>query len=155
MGSKHSTRFRITPLRPWFLAVGILGIPVSIGAIVMVLTGDAGNIPGLALGFLAVSGLLAIPITLAVLTSTWDVDAEGIGGRDNYHIYRRVDWSEIDSVSPMLIPGYPLLWVNANWKRKAFWLPLFFTDMRGLRHAVARNAPEDNPLRRYLERHQG
>ena len=107
MGSKHSTRFRITPLRPWFLAVGILGIPVSIGAIVMVLTGDAGNIPGLALGFLAVSGLLAIPITLAVLTSTWDVDAEGIGGRDNYHIYRRVDWSEIDSVSPMLIPGYP------------------------------------------------
>jgi hypothetical protein len=35
--------------------------------------------------------------------------------------------------------------------RRMFWLPLFLTDMPGLRAAVARYAPPGNPLRRYLE----
>jgi hypothetical protein len=80
------------------------------------------------------------------------VDAKGIGGRDNYHIYRRVKWGEIDSVTPMLLPGYPFVFVNATWKRKAFWLPLFLTDMDGFRHEVARHVDKDHPLRHYLHR---
>src|SRR6266566_7766017 len=77
----------------------------------------------------------------------------GIGGRNNYLVYHRLDWSEIESVEPWLIPGYRYLQVNAVGKRRAFWLPLFLTDMPGLRSAVARYAPPGNPLRHYLEKH--
>jgi hypothetical protein len=68
-------------------------------------------------------------------------------------VYHHLDWSEIESVEAWLIPGYPYLQVNGGGSRWAFWLPLFLTDRAGFRSAVARYAPEDNPLRRYLEEH--
>ena len=80
-------------------------------------------------------------------------EQDGIGGRNRLLVYHRLHWSEIESVEPWLIPGYRYLQVNGGGKRWAFWLPLFLTDMPGLRSAVACYAPPDNPLRRYLERH--
>src|SRR5262249_54874926 len=96
---------------------------------------------------------LLAPIGLVVWASRWHVDPHGIGGRNNALVYRRLEWTEIDSVEPWLIPGYPYLQVNGGGRRWAFWLPLFLTDMPGFRSAVARYAPSENPLRRYLERH--
>ena len=77
----------------------------------------------------------------------------GIGGRDNLLIYRRLAWGEIESVGPWLIPGYRYLQVNGIGRRRAFWLPLFLTEMVAFRAAVARYALPDNPLRRSLEQH--
>jgi hypothetical protein len=143
-------QFRITWVRPWLLAVAILAVPALIAAVGGLIAGQ----PEALLGIPAVLGVggavVLIPILITASTSRWDVDAEGIGGRDNWHIYRWVAWSEIDSVSPMLIPGYRFVWVNAAGRNHAFWLPLFLTDMHGFRKAVARYADEDNPLRRYL-----
>jgi hypothetical protein len=92
-------------------------------------------------------------IGLGVRAVRWHVDPNGIGGRNNWLVYHRLNWSEITSIEPWLIPGYRYLQVNGAGKRWAFWLPLFLTDMPGLRTAVARYAPPGNPLRRYLEEH--
>jgi hypothetical protein len=155
MYSEPPEVFRISPLRPWFLAAEILAIFAAIGVIAALHEGRTFMVPGILTGWAVLSALAFIPIGLAAATSRWDVDAEGIGGRDNWHIYRRVDWSDIDSVTPLLLPGYRFVWVNSRGRRKAFWLPLFLTDMDGFRAAVAQHAPAKNPLRRYLEKKLG
>src|SRR5688572_1152097 len=33
-------------------------------------------------------------------------DPDGIGGRNNWHVYRWLAWSDITSVEPWLIPSY-------------------------------------------------
>jgi hypothetical protein len=115
--------------------------------------GQAGAWIGCAVALAVSSVVVLIPITISAATHRWHVDAEGIGGRDHWYVYRKVDWSEIASVSPRLIPGYRYLWVNSLSRCHAFWLPLFLTDMEGFRDAVARYAPPDNPVRRSLEEH--
>jgi hypothetical protein len=144
--------FRITLWRPWLLALTPLALLAALGVAVSVAAGELAVAAGILLGFAGVALVLLLPIGLAVGASRWNVDPNGIGGRNNWLVYHRLDWSEIESVEPWLLPGYRYLQVNGG-KRRAFWLPLFLTDMPGLRSAVARFAPPENPLRRYLEQH--
>ena len=145
--------FHITLWRPWLLALTLLALPAALGVAIFVVGGKLAAAAGILLGFAGVAVALLLPIGLTVGTSRWHVDPYGIGGRNNYLVYHRLDWSEIESVEPWLIPGYRYLQVIGVGKRRAFWLPLFLTDMPGLRSAVARYAPPENPLRRYLEQH--
>jgi hypothetical protein len=145
--------FQITLWRPWLLALALLALPAALGVALCVVGGNVAAAAGILLGFGGVAVVLLLPIGLTVGTSRWHVDPYGIGGRNNYLVYHRLEWSEIESVEPWLIPGYRYLQVNGIGKRRAFWLPLFLTDMPGLRSAVARYAPPENPLRRYLEKH--
>lgn len=146
--------FRITLWRPWLLAAAPVFLLVAVGSVISFIAGAPAEF---ALGLLLVPAALAVilllPIGLSVAISRWHVDPNGIGGRNNYLAYNRLDWSQIESVEPWLIPGYRYLWVNGVGKRRAFWLPLFLTDMPGLRAAVAQYAPPENPLRLYLEQH--
>jgi hypothetical protein len=153
MINESQLTFRITVWRPWLLAVTILALPAAVVVALSAAAGELARASFILLGFAAVALVLFLPIGWAVGTSRWHVDPKGIGGRDNWHVYHRLDWSEIDSISPWLIPGYPYLQVNGGGQRWVFWLPLFFTDMPGFRSAVARYAPPENPLRRYLEKH--
>ncbi len=153
MGEKSRLTFRITLWRPWLLALTPLALLAALGVAVDVVGGHLAAAAGILLGFAGVAVALLLPIGLAVWASRWHVDPDGIGGRNNSLVYNRLDWSEIESVEPWLIPGYRYLQVNAVGKRRAFWLPLFLTDMPGLRSAVARYAPPGNPLRHYLEKH--
>ena len=153
MGDAARLTFRITPWRPWLLAVTLLAPLAAAGVAVSVAAGEPTAAAGLLLGFAGVAAALLVPIGLAARVSRWHVDPGGIGGRNNLLIYRRLAWSEIASVEPWPIPGYRYLQVNGIGRRRVFWLPLFLTDMPGLRAAVARYAPPDNPLRRYLEEH--
>jgi hypothetical protein len=105
------------------------------------------------LSFAGVAVILLLAIGLTIWVSRWHVDPHGIGGPNNWLVYHRLDWSEIESIQPWLIPGYRYLQVNGAGKQWVFWLPLFLTDMPGLRSAVARYAPPGNPLRLYLEKH--
>ena len=145
--------FRIPLWRPWLLAVALLALPAVVGVAVATVAGQPAlaRVVLLLLAGAAVASLL--PIGLAVLVSRWHVDANGIGGRNNWLVYHRLEWSEIESVEPWSIPGYRYLQVNGGGRRWAFWLPLFFTDMPGFRAAVARYAAPENPVRRYLEEH--
>jgi hypothetical protein len=143
--------FRIALWRPWLLAVTILAVPAAVVVASAVAAGELALASFRLLGFAAVALVLLVPIGWAAGTSRWHVDPKGIGGRNNWHVYHRLGWSEIESVSPWLIPGYPYLQVNGGGKRWVFWLPLFLTDMPGFRSAVARYAPAGNPLRSYLE----
>jgi hypothetical protein len=145
--------FRITLWRPWFLAITPLALLAALGVAASVVAGKLAVAATIMLGFAGVAVALLLPISLAVWASRWHVDPNGIGGRNNSLVYHRLDWSEIESVEPWLIPGYRYLQVKDVDKRRAFWLPLFLTDMPGLRSAVARYAPPGNPLRRYLEQH--
>ncbi len=153
MVNESQLTFRIPLWRPWLLAVVLLALP----AVVVVAVATVAGRPTLAwvvlLLLAGASVALLLPIGLAVLVSRWHVDADGIGGRNNWLVYHRLEWSEIESVQPWLIPGYRYLQVNGAGKRWVFWLPLFFTDMPGFRAAVARYAAPDNPVRRYLEEH--
>ena len=144
--------FRISVWRPWLLALALLAIPLLIAAGVAVANGQPQGLAGLLVGLLVVGSLLWLVIGLAVRTSRWDVDPEGIGGPDNWHIYRWVRWDEIESLSRLPVPGYPFVWVNTAYRRKLFWVPLFLTDMRGFGRAVARYAGPHHPLCRCLER---
>jgi hypothetical protein len=153
MGTDRALTFRISWVRPWLLAVSGMATILLVAACLGAAAGQGGAWFACALG-LAVSSVAAlVAITIGVATLRWHVDADGIGGRDNWHVYRRVGWPEIASVSPRPIPGYRFVWVNSRSRRRAFWLPLFLTDMEGFRNAVACHAPPDNPLRRYLEGH--
>lgn len=145
--------FRITLWRPWLLAVTPLVLLAAVGVAITIAAGELATASGILLGFAAVALALLVPIGLAVRASRWHIDLNGIGGRNHWLVYHRLEWSEIESVEPWLIPGYPYLQVNGDGKRWAFWLPLFLTDMPGFRSAVARYASPENPLRRYLEKH--
>ena len=153
MGETPRLTFRITLWRPWFLAITPLALLAALGVAVLVATGQRAAATSILLGFAALAVVLLLPIGLAVRASRWHVDPSGIGGRNNWLVYHRLDWSEIDSVEPWLLPGYRYVQVNGAGKRRAFWLPLFLTDMIGFRSAVARYAPPGNPLRDYLEQH--
>lgn len=146
--------FRISFWRPWLLAVTPLALLAAVGIVVAIVTGERTAAVVVLLGFVAIAVVLLLPIGLVSWTSRWHVDANGIGGRNNMLIYNYLKWVDIVSVEPWLIPGYPYVQVNGVGKRWAFWLPLFLTDMPGLRAAVTRYAPPENPLRRYLEQHQ-
>ena len=153
MGETSRLTFRITPWRPWLLALTSPALLAGLGVAVSAVGGERTIAAGILLGFAGVAAALLLLIGLAVRVSRWHVDPNGIGGRNNWLVYHRLDWSEITSVEPWLIPGYRYLQVNGAGRRWAFWLPLFLTDMPGLRSAVARYAPLGNPLRRYLEEH--
>jgi hypothetical protein len=153
MEEKPRLTFRITLWRPWLLALTPLALLAVLGLVISIVAGELAVATGILLGLAGVAGALLLPIGLAVRASRWRVDPDGIGGRNNWLVYHRLDWSEIESVEPWLIPGYRYLQVNGVGKRWAFWLPLFLTDMSGLRSAVAHYAPPENPLRRYLEKH--
>ena len=145
--------FRITLWRPWLLSVIPLALLAAAGVIAALVTGNRAATVGILSGFAGVAGALLLPVGLAVWVSRWHVDPNGIGGRNNMLVYHHLDWPDIESVEPWLIPGYRYVQVNGVGMRRAFWLPLFLTDMPGLRSAVARYAPPGNPLRRYLEQH--
>jgi hypothetical protein len=133
--------FRITLWRPWLLALTPLVLLAALGIVLTVAAGDLAAASGILLGLAGVAAALLVPIGLAVRASQWYVDPNGIGGRNNWLVYHRLDWSEIESVEPKLIPGYPYLQVNGGGQRWAFWLPLFLTDMPGFRSAVMRYPP--------------
>jgi hypothetical protein len=145
--------FRITLWRPWLLAVIPLALLAALGVVASLVVGTSAAAVGILLGFTGVAVVLLLPIGVAVWVSRWHVDPNGIGGRNNMLVYHRLDWSEIESVEVWMIPGYPYLQVNGRGMRRAFWLPLFLTDMPGFRSAIAHYAPPENPLRRYLEQH--
>ena len=153
MGEQSQLIFRISLWRPWMMALTLLALPAALGVAIFVVGGKLAAAAVILLGFAGIAVALLLPIGLTVGTSRWHIDPYGIGGRNNYLVYHRLDWSEIESVEPWLMPGYRYLQVNGVGKRWAFWLPLFLTDMPGLRSAVARYAPPGNPLRRYLEKH--
>jgi hypothetical protein len=148
---KSPLTFQITLWRPWLLAVTPLALLAALAIASTAAAGELAAASGIVLGLAGVAVAFLVPIGLAVRASRWHVDVDGIGGRNHWFVYHRLDWSTIESVEPWLLPGYPYLQVNGGGKRRAFWLPLFLTDMPGLRSAVARYAPPDNPLRRYLE----
>jgi hypothetical protein len=145
--------FRITLWRPWLLVVIPLALLVALGVASTLAAGEFAAASGVLLGLAGLAVAFLVPIGLVVRVSRWHVDPNGIGGRNNWLSYQHLEWSEITSVEPWLIPGYPYVQVNGGGKRWAFWLPLFLTDMPGFRAAVARYAPPKNPLRRYLEQY--
>jgi hypothetical protein len=153
MMSESRLTFRITLWRPWLLAVTMFALPAAVVVATAMAAGELALASGILLVLAGAALALVLPIGWAVRTSHWHVDPDGIAGPNNWHVYHRLDWSEIESVGPWRIPGYPYLQVHGGGKRCVFWLPLFLTDMPGFRSAVARYAPPENPLRRYLEKH--
>lgn len=146
--------FQISVWRPWLLAIAPLALLAVLGIAFVLTAGSIGIATGILLGFMAIALLLLLPIGLAVRRSRWHVDPSGLGGPNNQLVYHWLDWSEIESVTPWPIPGYRYVQVNGVGKRRAFWVPLFFTDRTGFRAAIAQYAPPGNPLRDYLEQHQ-
>ena len=153
MGESSRRTFRITPWRPWLLSLTPLALLAGVGVALSVAAGEHATAAGILLGLAGIAVALLLLIGLVVRASRWHVDPRGIGGRNNWLVYHRLEWPEIASVEPWLIPGYRYLQISGVGKPRAFWLPLFLTDMPGLRSAVARYAPPGNPLRRYLEEH--
>src|SRR5262245_37985591 len=153
MGNKARLTFRITVWRPWLLAVAMAGLVAAVLLAVNALTGTVAAAVPVLLVLAGGAVVLLLPIGWAVWVSRWQAGPHGVGGPNNWLAYRHLDWSEIDSVEPWLIPGYRYLQVNGAGERWAFWLPLFLTNMEGFRAAVLRYAPPENPLRRYLEKH--
>lgn len=145
--------FHITFWRPWLLAVTPFALLAAVGIVLTIASGQLAAAFSILLGLLVFAVILSIVIGLSVRTMRWQVDAKGIGGRNNLLVYNYLNWADIVSVEPWLIPGYRYLQVNSAGERWAFWLPLFLTDMPRLRAAVARYAPPENPLRQYLEQH--
>jgi hypothetical protein len=154
MGTDQALTFRISWERPWLLAITGMTTALLLIASLGAAAGQAGAWVACALALPVCSVVAWVLIRIGVASLRWHVDADGIGGLDNWHVYRQVGWPEIASVSPRPIPGYRFVWVNSRSRRRAFWLPLFLTDMEGFRNAVARYAPPDNALRRYLEEHR-
>ena len=153
MAEPSRLTFRITPWRPWLLNLTPLALLAGLAVAASVVAGERGTAAGILLGFAGVAAASLLLIGLVARAIRWHVDPNGIGGRNNWLAYHRLEWPEITSVEPRLLPGYRYLQVNGVGKRRPFWLPLFLTDMPGLRSAVARSAPPGNPLRRYLEEH--
>ena len=150
MDEPSQLTFHITFWRPWLLAVTPFALLAAAGIVITIASGQIAAASSILLGLVVFAVILLIAIGLSVRATRWHVDANGIGGRNNMLVYNYLNWADIVSVEPWLIPGYPYLQVNGVGKRWAFWLPLFLSDMPGLRAAVARYAPSENPLRRYL-----
>src|SRR3712207_1848182 len=100
MGEAARLTFRISLWRPWLLALILLAPLAALGVAIAVAGGDRTAAMGILLGFAGVAVALLLPIGMAVWTSRWHVDPYGIGGRNNYLTYRRLEWREIESVEP-------------------------------------------------------
>jgi hypothetical protein len=112
MIKKSQLTFRITLWRPWLLAVIPLALLAALGVAITVAAGERAAASGILFGLAGLAVVLLVPIGLAARASRWHVDPNGIGGRNNRLVYHWLDWSEIESVEPWLIPGYPYLQVN-------------------------------------------
>jgi len=121
MMKESQLAYRITLWRPWLLAVTPLALLAALGVAITVAAGELAAASGILLGLAGVAVVLLVPIGLAVRASRWHVDPNGMGGRNNRLVYQRLDWSDIESVEPWLIPGYPYLQVNGSGKRWAFY----------------------------------
>src|SRR5947209_10162336 len=95
MEGKSGLTFRISPWRPWLLAVTLLALPAALGVAVSVVEGNLAVAAGILLGLAAVAMVLLLPIGLTAWASRWHVDPHGIGGRNNWLVYHHLDWSEI------------------------------------------------------------
>lgn len=153
MEEQAQLTFQISIWRPWILALLPFALLMAVGVLFAIMGGHPAVAVGFLLAFAGIAVLLLLLISLVVRISRWHVDPRGIGGRNNMLTYHRLDWSEIASVEPWLLPGYRYVQINSADRRWVFWLPLFLTNMTGLRSAVARYAPPGNPLRSYLEKH--
>ncbi len=151
MEQTSTLTFRITFWRPWLLAVTPFAILAALGIVITIAARQLAAASTILLGLAGFALALLVPIGLSVWAIRWHANPNGIGGRNNWLVYHHLDWADIVSVEPWLIPGYRYMQVNGVGKRWAFWLPLFLSDMPGLRTAVTRYAPPENPLRRYLE----
>jgi hypothetical protein len=151
MRDDSAQTFTISSIHPGLLAVSMFAVFALIAVIIGATARRVGISAWADLDWFVVSGIALIPIVLITPMLKWHVGPSGVDGPDNHFIRRHIAWGGITSVYPMPIPGYRFVWVHATSKRKALWLPLFFTDMVGFRAAVARHAEPGNPLRRYLE----
>jgi hypothetical protein len=153
MGDNPRLTFRISLWRPWLLAITPLALLAALGLAITLPAVHIAAAMSILFAFAGIALLLLLPIGLATRGSRWHVDPSGIGGPNNQLVYHWLAWSEIESVAPWPIPGYHYVQVNGVGKRRAFWLPLFFTDMPSFRAALAQFAPPGNPLPAYLEKH--
>src|SRR5436190_23638714 len=112
MGEQSRLTFRLSLWRPWLLALTPLALLAAVGVAVAVVAGERAAAAAILLGFATVALALLLPIGLVVWASRWHVDPNGIGGRNNMLVYHRLDWSEIESVEPWLLPGYRYVQVN-------------------------------------------
>ena len=92
--------FRITFWRSWLLAIIPLLLVTSIPLFFVILTGNIVLISRFLIGVAITAGALLLLIGITVRASRWHVDPDGIGGRNNYLIYHRLNWSDIESVEP-------------------------------------------------------
>src|SRR5215212_2334298 len=104
--------FQISFWRPWLLAVTPFALLAALGVAFTIAAGELAAASNILLGLAGFAVVLLVPIGLAVRVSRWHVDQNGIGGRNNRLVYHNLDWSQIDSVEPWLIPGYPYVQVN-------------------------------------------
>ena len=92
MGEKSRLTFRISLWRPWLLALTPLALLAALGVAVDVAGGKLAAAAGIMLVFAGVAVALLLLIGLVVWASRWHVDPNGIGGRNNWLVYHRLDW---------------------------------------------------------------
>src|SRR5262245_37716500 len=90
--------FRISLWRPWLLAVTSLALLAAVGVAISLAAGELAAASAILLSLAGLAVALLLPIGLAVRASRWHVDPNGIGGRNNWLVYHRLAWSEIESV---------------------------------------------------------
>src|SRR2546423_4465326 len=117
MEEKSRLTVRISLWRPWLLALTPLALLAALGVALSVVAGELAAAAAILLGFAGVAVALLLLIGLTVWTSRWHVDPDGIGGRNNWLGYHRLDWSEIKSAQPWLIPGHRYLQGNGGGQR--------------------------------------
>jgi hypothetical protein len=87
VGTDRALTFRISWVRPWLLAVTLMTAALLLIAGLGAAAGQGGAWVACALGLAVCSVVALVPITIGVATLQWHVGADGVGGRDNWHVY--------------------------------------------------------------------
>jgi hypothetical protein len=81
-----------------------------------------------------------------------EVREGGVRGYDFWGRYHFVDWREMEKVEHRRVLNLTFLRIFYRSGKSPLWLPLFLKKREQFSSAVARLAPEDNPLKDYLIR---
>lgn len=79
------------------------------------------------------------------------ISKSGLRGINSWGAKREVEWPEIQRARFVWL-FHPYVIISTSRKRNFIWLPLYLSDQKGFARAVEEWAPEENPLRLWIQK---
>ncbi len=141
---------RVFHLDLWRVFKGTLPFMLLITLIVWAIVSPIRGYGKVVFAFASLSVSLASSILPALFFKIQVMEA-GLKAPNAWYFSRVVNWADIRKVRYCWV-FWSYLLISTPTKRDFIWLPLYLSDKKGFAQSIEEWAPEDNPLRLFLEK---